>query len=358
MTVKLSICIPTCNRAPLLRELLGSIAAPDCESIHVAISDNASTDDTAAVIEEFRGRFAHFDYRRNETNIGPDRNYMAAADMARGEYAMLLGSDDAFLPYTIARLFEYLADGPDLLFFNRIDCSFGMKPRLVHNWPDPARRDRYLRKMYFADYPEDPIRLHLTGERDVADYFDHCNSIGGVYSLLSTVIFRTEGWRREICPEVLIGSAYPHTAIILAMMRRGCRLTYTNDPLVLWRGGNDSFLTLTGNIKKRILLDFDGYDLLARTMFPDWPLAAAALRRVVVREHTVWYMNRYLLLLTRKLRMTSADWRAINVRMREFGQIDARYRLYDALSPIWLLPAFARRWLLALYIAMKTMSSR
>lgn len=332
MDIRLSICIPTYNRAPLLRELLESISAPDLSIIQVAICDNASTDNTPETVEGYRTWFPIFDYHRNEKNLGPDRNYLAAANMARGEYCLLMGSDDAFMPQSIAKILDYLKDKPDLLVYNRIDASFNMKP---------------IRIMRAASFPGEPAKLEIRCEQDIVSYLDHCNSIGAAYSYLSAVVFRVDRWRAEKAPKILIGSAYPHTGIFLAIMRTGCSLTYTDQPLVLWRGGNDSFLS--GDMSKRILLDLEGYDLLARTVFPDYPAAAAALRRLVVREHAEWQMWRFETFLPRKLRMSQEGWEIVNRRLNQLGTPGKRYRLFDKITPIWLLPSSIRLLLLACY---------
>jgi abequosyltransferase len=316
--------------------LLESITAIDLQSVQVAICDNASTDNTSEIVQAFKERFPNFDYHRNEENLGPDRNYLAAASMARGEYCLLMGSDDVFMPDSIAKIFEYLKDEPDLLVYSRVDANFKLKP---------------LRIVPAASFPTDSIKMEIRCEKDIVSYLDHCNSIGAAYSYLSTVVFRVDRWRAEKCPEILIGSAYPHTAIFFAIMRKGCSLVYTDEPIVVWRGGNDTFLS--GGMSKRVLLDLDGYDLLATTIFPDYPDAASALRRLVVREHTELQMRRFVIFLPRKLRMSPEGWKEVNRRLNQLGKPGERYRTLDKITPIWTLPAFMRRLLLQSYLLLK-----
>jgi abequosyltransferase len=334
--IKLSICIPTYNRSPLLRELLNSISASDMDTIHVAISDNASTDDTSGVAEEYRERFPHFDYRCNETNLGPDRNYLAAAEMALGEYFLLMGSDDGFMPNSLDRILDYLKSDPDLLVYNRIDATFDMKP---------------IRRMHAGLYKEPVVHCEIRSENDLVDYLNHCGSIGAVYSYISSVVFRVKRWKSVVCPPQLVGSAYPHTGIFLLMLRQGCALLYTDEPLVLWRSGNDTFLA--GDMTRRVLIDLDGYELLAKTIFPDWSAAAHALRLVVAREHTDWYMSSFPIFLQRKLRMTPEGWGTVQSRLYQIKTPSRRYRLYNGITPNVLLPGTVRRVLLACYYVAK-----
>ena len=88
-----SICIPTYNRASMLREAVTSALAQDYANLEVVVSDNASTDDTSKVVNEFND--PRIKYFRNSVNIGVFQNFSKAAyKYARGKYAMLLADDD------------------------------------------------------------------------------------------------------------------------------------------------------------------------------------------------------------------------------------------------------------------------
>lgn len=93
---KLSICIPTYNRSRFLSTLLTSLvtqidASGRAEEIEVLVSDNASTDDTAAIAAKYQGAIR---YWRNDENIGPDANFLKLFGEAQGRYIWLPGDDD------------------------------------------------------------------------------------------------------------------------------------------------------------------------------------------------------------------------------------------------------------------------
>ena len=71
MTMILSICIPTYNRLPFLKELLpailGQVDSGRAE-VEVVVSDNASTDDTADYLRSLSNPCLR--WWTNETNIG------------------------------------------------------------------------------------------------------------------------------------------------------------------------------------------------------------------------------------------------------------------------------------------------
>ena len=96
---KLSICIPTYNRENYLSQLLESIViqAPNDGSIEICVSDNASTDNTEAMIRHYRNQFNYIVYHCNDTNLGADKNYLKCVALASGEYCWLMGSDDQLI---------------------------------------------------------------------------------------------------------------------------------------------------------------------------------------------------------------------------------------------------------------------
>ena len=93
MTYRLSICIPTRNRAQTLERALASITACPAFAAHgdieVVVSDNASTDDTPAVVGRFVQAFGdRIRYFRNESDL-VDRNFEVALRHGRGQYLKL-----------------------------------------------------------------------------------------------------------------------------------------------------------------------------------------------------------------------------------------------------------------------------
>jgi abequosyltransferase len=106
----LTIAIPTYNRSACLAQLLG-ILLPQLEGrpeIELLISDNASTDDTSAVVRQLLQQFSAIRYNRHPENIGPDANFVSCFNMARGRYFWLCGDDDIILPGAIEELLSHI----------------------------------------------------------------------------------------------------------------------------------------------------------------------------------------------------------------------------------------------------------
>jgi glycosyltransferase involved in cell wall biosynthesis len=99
----LSICIPTYNRAYILKITLKSIVTNIGfdNDVEVVISDNSSTDNTQEVVQEFAEKYHNIKYFCNQKNI-KDENFYYGLRRCNGEYIKLqndyLGfSDDGLL---------------------------------------------------------------------------------------------------------------------------------------------------------------------------------------------------------------------------------------------------------------------
>lgn len=104
-----TIGIPTYNRADgYLREALASALAQTYERLEILVADNASDDDTAAVVRELGGDRVR--YHRHERNLGSQGNYNSIVEMATGEYLLLLHDDDRVDPDFVAACVAAMGD--------------------------------------------------------------------------------------------------------------------------------------------------------------------------------------------------------------------------------------------------------
>ncbi len=91
-----SIVIPTYNRAKYLKRALNSAVAQSYQDCEIIVCDNASSDNTKKIVENFQNQFRKgaIRYIRHESNIGPVRNWFSGIEVAQGEYIKILFSDD------------------------------------------------------------------------------------------------------------------------------------------------------------------------------------------------------------------------------------------------------------------------
>jgi glycosyltransferase involved in cell wall biosynthesis len=90
---KVTIMIPTYNRAKLLKETIESCLMQDYPNLEIVVSDNASTDNTPDIIKEYL-KDERVKYFRQEINISGEQWEKLLYEYATGDYGMLLCDDD------------------------------------------------------------------------------------------------------------------------------------------------------------------------------------------------------------------------------------------------------------------------
>ena len=88
------------------------------------ISDNASPDETGAVVERIRQKTrTTINYFRNDRNVGFDGNILLAVGRARGRYVWLMGDDDLLAEGALEHIVREIktTDGVDLFFGEKED---------------------------------------------------------------------------------------------------------------------------------------------------------------------------------------------------------------------------------------------
>jgi glycosyltransferase involved in cell wall biosynthesis len=103
MTPRVSVCIPTYDYARYLPAAIDSVLAQDYDDYELIVVDNASRDETPAVLARYGDRIRAY---RNERNLGLFGNFARCLELARGELVKFLAADDwlhpAFLGEAVA----------------------------------------------------------------------------------------------------------------------------------------------------------------------------------------------------------------------------------------------------------------
>lgn len=114
---KLSICMPTYNRAHLIERAIASVSVLHDRGVdlEVIISDNASTDNTQEIVRRISQDFPYIRYFRNSQNFGSLVNYQICLRRSRGNYALYLADDDTLIAEGVLSALEVLDAHPDVL---------------------------------------------------------------------------------------------------------------------------------------------------------------------------------------------------------------------------------------------------
>ncbi len=108
---KVSIIIPTYNRANLLREAIDSVLAQTYQDFELLIVDDGSTDNTRDLATEYGNRVTYV-FQENR-GVSGTRNL--GIRLSTGEYIAFLDSDDLWLPDKLERQVAIMDQNPDLL---------------------------------------------------------------------------------------------------------------------------------------------------------------------------------------------------------------------------------------------------
>lgn len=198
---RVSLCLPTFSRAPLLRLTLPCLLDavrkyPVQDRFEVCISDNASPDDTPNVIRDCAARFTDVRLRhvRQSTNLGFAGNCVAVTQLATGNAFVILADDDKLEVEALDLLSaadDLILSTMPLVLFNSLpggDAVFRHSPPLAStttfNGPQQLLRQLGI--------------FHAT--------------------FVSNLMFHRETALAQMTPDML-QSRYPQTALALTMLR-------------------------------------------------------------------------------------------------------------------------------------------
>lgn len=107
-SIILSICIPTFNRSEQLKELIDSVLSLERQDFEVVVTDNVSTDDTIAVLENIHAQDDRLRICRNKMALPGLCNMIEAIFNANGKYALYCNDRDLLFADEIEKLMAFL----------------------------------------------------------------------------------------------------------------------------------------------------------------------------------------------------------------------------------------------------------
>jgi len=110
---RVSIGVPVYNGEQFLAQTLDSLLGQTFRDIEIVISDNASTDGTAAICKAYAAKDSRIEYIRQQRNLGASANYNVVVHRSAGEFFKWAAHDDLCEPVFIERCVELLDAHPD-----------------------------------------------------------------------------------------------------------------------------------------------------------------------------------------------------------------------------------------------------
>lgn len=249
MNYKLSICIPTYNRSDYLPTALESVLSQISDEVEITICDNGSEDATKELVRSYLEKYPSIKYHRFEKNVGPDRCFLKAVEIATGEFCWFLGDDDAIERGSIQIVLDTLKQNPQLsgLSVNR----------------------KIIDKSFENELPYEPIHPNLNKTKFYQNREDTIHDLFTYFGYMSGQIVRKELWIGAIKATKDIEqyfNAYSILFLVVKIIMKNSNWAYLDSAFVKYRISNDSFERELG-FYKRFLLDAVGYESLAKGLF-------------------------------------------------------------------------------------------
>jgi glycosyltransferase involved in cell wall biosynthesis len=181
---ELTIGIPTYNGQMFLSSVLeGILSEARGKNVEVLIMDNASTDRTPNIANDFQSRYPDtVHYVRNERNVGFDGNVDRIIRQAKGRYVWFLADDDYLQSGAVEKVLTVIRENPDLAmifanFSNWIDLGLDHDV-LCRDGNEFFTRDQFKNGLISSNIVNRQVWLDLDMQR-----FDGCLWIHFAYSV-------------------------------------------------------------------------------------------------------------------------------------------------------------------------------
>lgn len=258
MSFRLSICIPTFNRAKYLDNLLNSIYITNSchlKDIEICVSDNNSSDETEDIVNSYSTKLS-IKYKKNDTNVGLAKNILNVVEMAKGEFVWILGDDELILKNSFERLNNIFNNNPEIDFI--YTNAYNLSKEFLDKYDSPFDTNYLPKKMdRFSKWDKDheTMFLKLINPKISFDY------LGGIF--LS--VFRRDKWMQNLScintDQIRVDNSFsdldntfPHIKIF-ANSFNNSRAYFNSEPLVVCINNLREWLEFYPFIRSIILVD-------------------------------------------------------------------------------------------------------
>jgi glycosyltransferase involved in cell wall biosynthesis len=202
MSTRVSVVIPTYNRADYIAAAIDSVIAQTLPDVEIIVVDDGSTDDTADRLAAYGGRLVCL--RTPNRGFAMARN--TGMEAARGDYIAWLDSDDEYWPFKLDLQVRLLDARPDVGFvyseLSGFDDAGYYDERHLRTYHASAYRGVAYDDLFTesATLAEAGLGAVMTAAGH-ADWIDHRVYVGDMFDhyLLRTVVFTNSIlFRREL----------------------------------------------------------------------------------------------------------------------------------------------------------------
>jgi succinoglycan biosynthesis protein ExoO len=282
---KVSVITPAYNVAPYIGQAIESVQAQTLPDWEMIIVDDASTDETAQVVQRYLDD-PRIKFFQNEQNMGAGYTRNRALDAATGEWIAVLDADDWYAPHRLERLVAFAEDwGVDVVGDLTICTDSRGKTLRLRSWATRAP----IPKQPFRVAPEQAIRIHAAFK----------------------YLARAEFLRRKQVRYVPEIRKSQDTAFLLEMLIKGAQCAVVPEALYYYR-------LYPNTITSRYLGDYT-HNVRTYEYLANLPESTPAQRRLLWREAK---RSKVVMVNYRFERaLKSRNWHAVVAALREEPKI-------------------------------------
>ena len=129
-----SVIVLTYNRQDMLPRALDSVLNQTYKNIEVIVINDASTDETAKVLQKYESKDSRVRVVTNEINRGIVYNRNLGLELSKGEYIAWQDDDDISEPNRIEEQLKYMQSHSNIVILGTDVSLLGTK-RMVYMWP-------------------------------------------------------------------------------------------------------------------------------------------------------------------------------------------------------------------------------
>ncbi len=199
---KLSIGLPVYNGEKFIRKRLDDILSQTFKEFELVISDNASTDSTSSICNEYLGKDKRIRYIRQKKNIGGYWNFRVLLEQAKSDYFVWAAVDDIWFP-------EFLEKNINALESNKNLVGSISKIKYYGNIPK-MRPKRFLKLKRYHSYDQCPSPSSF---EERVEFYLRLKQAENIYA-----VYRTELLQKSFIKKQMGGM---DLAIILQILKYG-----------------------------------------------------------------------------------------------------------------------------------------
>ena len=148
-TYKLTIIMPSFNKAKYIKEALDSIFIQKTNyPYQIIVADDCSTDGTVEIVEKYKKEHKNITLLKSEQNQGLYKNVLRAYEICKTDYFCVLDPDDYWIDeYKIQKSIDFLEKNPDYTIYvtNTIKLNpDGTQEKYNDNMEKDSTLDDYL----------------------------------------------------------------------------------------------------------------------------------------------------------------------------------------------------------------------